>query len=120
MTFSQRQFVPAQRSRSKPADAYPGVHEDRAQLRAIPRIAGSLLMIQEALQRSLSPLGDTERATGLTTPTINSLLRGGVARLIKSPPDAPEIGCTSIDVSRGIGCRGGGARQRCREALQAA
>ena len=50
--------------------------EDRAQLRAIPRIAGSLLMIQEALQaRPVATVGTLRESTGLTTPTINSLLR---------------------------------------------
>jgi len=51
-------------------------HEDRAQLRAVPRIAGSLLMIQEALQaKPVATVATLKEATGLTTPTINSLLR---------------------------------------------
>jgi Fic family protein len=51
-------------------------HEDRAQLRAVPRIAGSLLMIQEALQaKPVATVATLRAATGLTTPTINSLLR---------------------------------------------
>jgi DNA-binding MarR family transcriptional regulator len=51
-------------------------HEDRAQLRAVPRIAGSLLMIQEALQaKPIATVATLREATGLTTPTINSLLR---------------------------------------------
>jgi Fic family protein len=49
-------------------------HEDRAQLRAVPRIAGSLLMIQEALQAKPVATVATLRQ-GLTTPTVNSLLR---------------------------------------------
>jgi Fic family protein len=51
-------------------------HEDRAQLRAIPRVAGSLLMIQEALQaKPVTTVALLREATGLTTPTVNSLLR---------------------------------------------
>jgi Fic family protein len=51
-------------------------HEDRAQLRAVSRIAGSLLMIQEALQaKPVATVATLRVATGLTTPTINSLLR---------------------------------------------
>jgi Fic family protein len=51
-------------------------HEDRVQLRAVPRIAGSLLMVQEALQaKPISTVATLREATGLTTPTINSLLR---------------------------------------------
>jgi Fic family protein len=51
-------------------------HEDRAQLRAVSRIAGSLLMIQEALQaKPVATVVTLKQATGLTTPTINSLLR---------------------------------------------
>jgi len=50
--------------------------EDRVELRAIPRIAGSLLMIQEALQaKPVTTVATLRAATGLTTPTINSLLR---------------------------------------------
>lgn len=50
--------------------------EDRAQLRTVPRIAGSLLMIQEALQaKPVATVATLREATGLTTPTINSLLR---------------------------------------------
>jgi len=50
--------------------------EDRAQLRAIPRVAGSLLMIQEALQaKPVTTVAILREATGLTTPTVNSLLR---------------------------------------------
>jgi Fic family protein len=51
-------------------------HEDRTQLRAAPRIAGSLLMVQEALQaKPVATVATLRDATGLTTPTINSLLR---------------------------------------------
>lgn len=51
-------------------------HEDRAQLRAISRIAGSLLMLQEALQaKPVTTVAILRTATGLTTPTVNSLLR---------------------------------------------
>ena len=51
-------------------------HEDRAQLRAVPRIAGSLLMLQEALQaKPVTTVSILKAATGLTTPTVNSLLR---------------------------------------------
>lgn len=51
-------------------------HEDRAQLRAVPRTAGSLLMVQEALQaKPVTTAATLKDATGLTTPTINSLLR---------------------------------------------
>ena len=49
-------------------------HEDRAQLRSIPRVAGSLLMIQEALQaKPVATVATLREATELTTPTINSL-----------------------------------------------
>lgn len=52
-------------------------HQDRALLRAVPRIAGSLLMIQEALQaKPVATVATLREAIGLTTPTINSLLRG--------------------------------------------
>lgn len=55
--------------------------EDRALLRAVPRIAGSLLMIQEALQaKPVATVATLRAATGLTTPTINSLLRDLEAR----------------------------------------
>ena len=51
-------------------------HEDRTQIRAVPRIAGSLLMIQEALQANpVATVARLREATGLTTPTVNSLLR---------------------------------------------
>jgi Fic family protein len=51
-------------------------HEDGAQLRAVPRIAGSLLMIQEALQaKPVTTVAALRAATGHTRPTINSLLR---------------------------------------------
>ena len=50
--------------------------EDRALLRTVPRIAGSLLMIQEALQaKPVATVVTLRAATGLTTPTVNSLLR---------------------------------------------
>ncbi len=50
--------------------------EDRAILRAVPRIAGSLLMIQESLQANpVATVATLRAATGLTTPTVNSLLR---------------------------------------------
>jgi Fic family protein len=50
--------------------------EDRAELRTVPRIAGSLLMIQEVLQaKPVTTVVTLREATGLTTPTINSLLR---------------------------------------------
>jgi Fic family protein len=50
--------------------------EDRAQLRLVPRMAGSLLMIQEALQaKPVTNVATLRKATGLTTPTINSMLR---------------------------------------------
>jgi Fic family protein len=50
--------------------------EDRTLLRTIPRIAGSLLMIQEALQaKPVATVATLKQATGLTTPTINTLLR---------------------------------------------
>ncbi len=50
--------------------------EDRAELRTVPRIAGSLLMIREALQaKPVTTVVTLREATGLTTPTINSLLR---------------------------------------------
>jgi Fic family protein len=42
----------------------------------LPRIAGSLLMIHEALQaKPVATVATLRKATGLTTPTINSLLR---------------------------------------------
>ena len=51
-------------------------HEDRTQIRAVPRIAGSLLMIQEARQANpVATVARLREATGLTTPTVNSLLR---------------------------------------------
>ena len=51
-------------------------HEDRTQLRAAPRIAGSLLMIRKALQaKPVATVATLKEATGLTTPTVNSLLR---------------------------------------------
>ena len=51
-------------------------HEDRTQIRAVPRIAGSLRMIQEALQANpVATVARLREATGLTTPTVNSLLR---------------------------------------------
>lgn len=50
--------------------------EDRALLRVVPRIAGSLLMIQEALQaKPVATVATLKAATGFTTPTVNSLLR---------------------------------------------
>jgi Fic family protein len=50
--------------------------EDRTLLRTVPRIAGSLLMIQEALQaKPVATVATLKAATGLTTPTINTLLR---------------------------------------------
>ena len=50
--------------------------EDRAILRAVPRIVGSLLMIQESLQANpVATVATLRAATGLTTPTVNSLLR---------------------------------------------
>lgn len=55
--------------------------EDRAQLRAVPRIAGSLLMLQEALQaKPVAAVATLREATGLTAPTVNSLLRELEAR----------------------------------------
>jgi Fic family protein len=55
--------------------------EDRAQLRAVPRIAGSLLMIQEALQANpVATVATLRAATGLTTPTVNSLVHDLEAR----------------------------------------
>ncbi|MBV8803824.1 MAG: Fic family protein [Sinobacteraceae bacterium] len=51
-------------------------HEDRTQLRSVPRLAGSLLMIQEALQaKPVTTVAILREVTGLTTPTVNSLLR---------------------------------------------
>ena len=42
----------------------------------MPRIAGSLLMIQEALQaKPVTTVAKLREVTGLTAPTINSLLR---------------------------------------------
>ena len=50
--------------------------EDRTLLRTVPRMAGSLLMIQEALQaKPVATVATLKEATGLTTPTINNLLR---------------------------------------------
>jgi Fic family protein len=55
--------------------------EDRAQLRAVPRIAGLLLMIQEALQaKPVATVATLRAATGLAKPTVNSLLRELAAR----------------------------------------
>jgi len=48
--------------------------EDRALLKAVPRIAGSLLMIQEAMQaKPVATVATLRAATGRTTPTVNSL-----------------------------------------------
>jgi len=57
-------------------------HEDRAQLRAVPRIAGSLLMIQEALQaKPVATVATLREATGLTTTDHKFVAaRAGVAR----------------------------------------
>lgn len=50
--------------------------EDREQLRTIPRIAGSLLIMQEAFQaKPMATVATLREATKLTPPTINSLLR---------------------------------------------
>jgi Fic family protein len=57
--------------------------EDRTQLRVVPRIGGSLLIIQEALQsRPVTTVAKLKEATKLTTPTINSLLRALESRSI--------------------------------------
>jgi hypothetical protein len=51
-------------------------HEDRTPLRAVPGIAGSLLMRQGALQtKPVATVATLRKAAGLTTPTVNSLLR---------------------------------------------
>ncbi len=62
--------------------------EDRALLRAVPRIAGSLLMIQEAMQaKAVATVATLRAATELTTPTVNSLLRDLEARgIVKESP----------------------------------
>ena len=45
-------------------------------VRREPRIAGSLLMIQEALQaKPVATMATLREATRLTTPTVNPLLR---------------------------------------------
>jgi Fic family protein len=50
--------------------------EDRAVLRAVPRVAGSLLMIQEALQaKPVATVATLTATTRLAKPTVNSLLR---------------------------------------------
>lgn len=50
--------------------------EDRAQLRGVARIAGNLLLVQEALQaKPVSTIAAMTRATGLTTPTVTSVLK---------------------------------------------
>ena len=50
--------------------------EDRAQLRAVPRIAGNLLLIQEALQsKPVTTITALTKSTGLTTPTVTSGMR---------------------------------------------
>ena len=50
--------------------------EDRALLRVVPRTAGSLLMIQEALQaKPVATVATLRAATGFSAPTVNSLLR---------------------------------------------
>jgi Fic family protein len=66
--------------------------EDRALLRAVPRIAGSLLMIQEALQaKPVATVATLRAATGLTTPTVNSLLRDLEARgIVKESTGRPR------------------------------
>lgn len=55
--------------------------EDRAQLRAVPRQAGTLLMVQEALQgKPMTTIGALKNATGLTVPTVTSAVRELEAR----------------------------------------
>ena len=50
--------------------------EDRQQLRAVPRMAGTLLLVQESLQaKPIATIAALTSATHLTTPTITSALR---------------------------------------------
>lgn len=50
--------------------------EDRAQLRRVPRIAGNLLLVQEALQaKPVTSIAALTTATGLTTPTVTAAIR---------------------------------------------
>jgi Fic family protein len=50
--------------------------EDRTQLRTVPRVAGNLLLTQEALQaKPVTTIAALTKATGLTTPTVTSALR---------------------------------------------
>lgn len=57
--------------------------EDRAQLKGVPRLAGTLLLVQEALQaKPIATIATLTKATGLTTPTVTSALRELEARRI--------------------------------------
>ena len=50
--------------------------KDRQQLRAVPRMAGTLLLVQESLQaKPIATIAALTSATHLTTPTITSALR---------------------------------------------
>lgn len=50
--------------------------EDRAQLRGVPRLAGTLLLVQEALQaKPIATIAALTSSTNLTTPTITSALK---------------------------------------------
>jgi Fic family protein len=57
--------------------------EDRVTLKSIPRIAGNLLLVQEALMaKPMATIAALTKATGLTTPTVTSALRELEARQI--------------------------------------
>lgn len=51
--------------------------EDRAQLKQVPRTAGNMLLVQEALQaKPVTTIAALTKATGLTTPTVTAALKG--------------------------------------------
>lgn len=55
--------------------------EDRAQLKQVPRTAGNLLLVQEALQaKPVTTIAALTKATGLTTPTVTTALKDLEAR----------------------------------------
>ena len=57
--------------------------EDRAQLKQVPRTAGNMLLVQEALQAiPVTTIAALTKATGLTTPTVTAALKGLEGRSI--------------------------------------
>jgi Fic family protein len=66
-------------------------NEDRALLKGVPRMAGTLLLIQESLQaKPIATIAALTKATRLTTPTVTSALRElerrGIVREITGRP----------------------------------